>query len=146
MISSAHGANPGWKRFDAWLSFAVLILLIGLWIVLAATVPKATNRSLTFDISCASGNAVVGVWVESASGGSGWAQESDPSESAVKRYTFQQVFNGSYEVRVGCGGNRDNWGIVANSVQGDRPYRRLVCDDVNSTLPLPAHCRDQVAG
>jgi hypothetical protein len=146
MTAQANDTRNERARFDRWLSYAVLVILVALWVALMVTVPQAATRSLTLDITCRSGNAVVGVWVENASGASGWAQRSGPSGSAGGRFIFRQLFDADYEVRVGCGGNADDWGVVARSARSRWSYRRMLCDDVDFTPPAPAPCRDELTG
>jgi hypothetical protein len=136
----AEGAR---RRLDRYLSYVVLILLVLAWLVLFTTLPRAADRQLTLDITCRSGNPVVGVWVESATGGSSWAQRGEASRS---RFIFKQPFKGDYQVRAGCGGNAGQWGVEARSAHSDVTYRRLLCDDVEFTPPQPASCRDELGG
>jgi len=143
MTGPTGGRRRRWRRLDRSISYGVLLLLVAAWIVLFATLPRVANRLLIFDIACRSGNPVVGVWIENSSGGSGWAQRGDSSRS---RFIFQQPFDGNYEVRVGCGGNAEHWGVEARAIQADWLYRRLLCDDVDFTPPNIALCRDQLSG
>ncbi len=133
------------RRVNAWLPRIALVVFPAAWIVLAATLPTAANRGLTIDVVCTSGNPVVAIWVESRSGGSWWGQKGEPGRTTVKRYTFVQTFTDQYQVRVGCGGTQQHWGITVVSSYNDRPYRRLVCDDVNITDTTADGCRDQPA-
>ncbi|MFI9011383.1 hypothetical protein ACIGNX_29510 [Actinosynnema sp. NPDC053489] len=137
--------NPGRRRAGA-TPYVLLAVLVATWVVLAATVPVTSNRNLTIDVSCASGNPPVGIWVESASGGSWWGEEGEGGSTAVKRFTFRQRFTAEYRVDVGCGGTSGNWGVSAKSANGSAAYRRLVCDDDRLAGTTAAQCRDQAAG
>ena len=128
---------------DAWTSYTLLTVLLVAGIVLALTVPTATNRGLTFDIVCTSGNPVVGAWVESASGGSYWAQKGRAGRATAARFVFRQVFTGEYQVNVGCGGTEEQWGVEGQSARSSHPYRRLVCDDLHVPPSGNVRCWDQ---
>ncbi|CCH31942.1 hypothetical protein ABZ816_42050 [Actinosynnema sp. NPDC047251] len=138
-----HGTGSTRRPAVAWLPYLLLAALLSTWVVLAATLPVAGNRQLTIDVSCTSGNPPVGVWVESASGGSWWAEEGRPGPAAATRFTFQQAFTGEYRVDVGCGGTAEHWGVAATSAGGSAPYRRLVCDDENLAGTATGGCRDR---
>lgn len=139
--------NPEGRRAGAatWVPYVLLTALVTTWVVLAVRVPVTSNRQLTIDVSCASGNPPVGIWVESASGGSWWGEEGRTGSTSATRFTFQQRFTGDYRVDVGCGGTSRNWGISARSTSGSGAYRRLICDDDRPT-GTTAGCRDQPAG
>ncbi|MFF5084030.1 hypothetical protein ACFY36_43845 [Actinoplanes sp. NPDC000266] len=113
------------------------------WLGLALTLPESDGRDLTIDVACASGNPVVAVWIESRSGGSDYADPGDPGRTAIKRFTFRQKFSDVYQVRVGCGGSRAQWGITVLSSYDEPPYRRLDCDDVEVTGTRGAGCFDR---
>lgn len=135
-------ANPRRHLADRIVPRIALVVLPAAWILLAATMPTATARDLTIDVTCASGNAVVRVWIESSSGGSAFAEPSGPAYAAPQRFVARQHFPGAYQVRAGCGGVHDQWGITALSNYDDQMYRRLVCDDVDVIDPGRVRCRD----
>jgi hypothetical protein len=126
-----------------WIPRAALIALPTAWIVLAATLPVSADRELTIDVFCTSGNPVVGVWIESRSGASWFAQRGDVGSAMVVRYTFRQKFTDLYQARVGCGGNQQQWGLTVVSSFSDRAYRRLACHDTDGTAARTDGCRDQ---
>ena len=88
-----------------------------------ATPASASSMSLavTGSVQCTHGRPVEGVWVNSGSGGSGWAGLLKGHDATVKyfRYppahgTFSTAFNSAISVHVGCGltGKKyasDNW-------------------------------------
>ncbi len=92
-------------------------------------------------VECASGAAVVGVWVEAESGpdqNSGWAVYTTTAPSAAT-YTFTLQFGGRFQLHVGCGGSENEWGsssftmFVSDSQDFlcyDDPPRRGTCDTV----------------
>jgi hypothetical protein len=127
---------------DKGASYAAVVVLVAGWIVLLGSLPKAAHRTVTLDVVCTSGQPPVAVWIESASGGSGWAQRGEPGTSPVRRFVYQQAFEGPYEARVGCGGTTERWSIETRSAWQANPYRRLTCDDT-ATAPPPGPCRDQ---
>lgn len=131
---------------DFWLSYGLLVALVVAWVALAFTLPRAVPRTLTVDITCRSGNSVVGVWIEATAGGSGWASAGVQGTAKAARYTFSHGFGGDYQVRAGCGGTADNWAVrTASDTRGDL-YRRLDCDDTRYLPPDPAVCTDVPAG
>jgi len=131
------------RRLDVWIPRVALIALPTAWIVLAATLPASADRELTIDVFCTSGNPVVGVWIESRSGASWFAQRGDAGSATVVRYTFRQNFTDLYQARVGCGGNQQQWGLTVVSSFSDRAYRRLACNDTDATAARNDGCRDQ---
>lgn len=130
---------------DSWAPYALLALLVAAWIALAAAVPVVNNRQVVIDVSCSSGNPAVGVWVESATGGSWWAERGASSSGPATRYTYTQPFTGEYQVNVGCGGTELHWGVTAKSDSGTSPHRRLVCDD-HVAGTTAGRCLDRATG
>src|SRR4051812_9992094 len=128
---------------DKGASYAVVVALLAGWIVLLVTLPKAAHRTLTLDVVCTSGQPPVGVWIESSSGGSGWAQRGEPAATPARRFVYQQEFTGLYEARVGCGGTTERWGVETRSSQLTSLYRQLTCDDAAAVPPTPGLCRDR---
>jgi hypothetical protein len=133
------------RRLEAWIPRVALVVLPAAWALLAATLPTSAYRDLTVDVFCTSGNPVVGVWIESRSGGSWFAQRGDTGSAAVVRYTFRQKFTDPYQVRVGCGGNQQQWGLTVASSFSNRAYRRLACNDADAAAAKTGGCRDQSA-
>jgi hypothetical protein len=142
-MTDEEGFSPQNQWLSSWIPRIAILVLAALWIILAATLPQATRRDLTVDVSCTSGNPVVAMWIESRSGGSGLAQEGAADRTSIKRYIFRQTFLGSYQVRVGCGGRAEQWGVTVKSSYLDRPYRLITCDDTFGTAPDAERCVDR---
>jgi hypothetical protein len=128
-----------------WIPRIALVVLPVAWAGLAVTLPTKSNRDLTVDVSCASGNPVVAVWIESRPGGSRFARKGESGRSTDTRFTFRQTFTGPYQVRAGCGGTPEQWGVTVWSAYDDRPYRRLACDDLTVVGTRGAGCDDRPA-
>jgi len=95
----------------------------------AGDAPQTRSVELTGLVRCASGAPVVGIWVEAAASGSGWAARSEAGTSEVQyRYTLPVA--GRYQLHVGCGGGEDDWDSsnFTPFVEGS-PYTFL-CQDV----------------
>ncbi|MEU9742200.1 hypothetical protein AB0E12_23750 [Micromonospora chersina] len=137
--------RDGRRRRETWIPRATLVVLPAAWVALAATLPASADRDVTIDVFCTSGNPVVGVWIESRSGGSWFARRGDAGSATSVRYTFKQKFTDAYQARVGCGGNQQQWGLTVVSSYSDRPYRRLACDDADDARAAANGCRDQTA-
>ncbi|WP_306210615.1 hypothetical protein [Actinoplanes sp. RD1] len=132
-----------WRGIEPWVPRVALLVLPAVWIALAVTLPVSAGRNLTVDVVCSSGNPVVGVWIESRSGGSSFARRGDERSAAFTRYTFRQEFSAPYQVRVGCGGDARQWGLPVESADSDRAYRRLLCEDADPVSARTVGCRDQ---
>jgi hypothetical protein len=127
---------------EFWLSRLLVVALVGLTAVLTVTVPQTTDETITLDIHCVSGNPVVGVWIDAAEGGSGWAVRG-AGESQFIRFTHELPFGGAYSVHVGCGGSANRWGVAVWSTEAALLFRRLTCDDIAVTPPTPGQCTDE---
>ncbi|MEV6521517.1 hypothetical protein AB0M43_06255 [Longispora sp. NPDC051575] len=125
---------------DTWIPRIALLVLPAVWILLAVTLPAPGSRNLTIDVSCTSGNPVVGVWIESRSGGSGFAERDGSATAGLARFVFRQQFAGPYQARVGCGGTPAQWGRTGGSADNDRAHRRLTCQDTSTDS---GDCLDQ---
>jgi hypothetical protein len=120
---------------------SVLAALGAAWIILFVTLPTATPQPITIDVTCQSGNAVAGVWIQADNGGSNWATLVDRHDTST-RYSFVLRFAGNYQVRAGCGGTSNNWATQTNSTTNDAAYRNLLCKDGLYHPPNPAPCVD----
>lgn len=78
---------------------------------MASAAPAQTVRG---QVTCVSGNNVVGVWVTAANGGSGWASRRSLNGSTAY-WSYRLPNGGSYKVTVGCGGTPQRWGSSNNS-------------------------------
>jgi hypothetical protein len=112
------------------LAGAVVVAVAG---VLAAMLPTEVPVSVGGQVTCRTGRAVSGVWIEAANGGSDFAFLRLPTTGGPAEFTAILPFGGRYAVHVGCGGtgahwNTENW---SGSVPGGR--HDFVCDDENAT-------------
>ncbi len=82
-------------------------------------VASATTLTLSGAAVCTSGRSVVGIWVESSAGGSGWAGFTPaPSKPYVAYYSKSVAFSAassSVTVTVGCGGSPASWASSSRS-------------------------------
>lgn len=95
-------------RVVRWLATAVLIFSLTPTVASAAT-----TRTITGVVTCANGNAVVGIWVHSTGGGSGWASFTKfAGQSNSAYFTKSLKSSGSsttVKLDVGCGGTAKKW-------------------------------------
>lgn len=113
---------------------AALTLLVGVAAVPATPAFAATY--VTGSVSCVTGNAVEGVFVNANSGGGGWATMSAPggTSSAVSwHYTLPN--NGSYYLAVGCGGSPGSWATTNYSNNYSGGSSGLICYDTTYEVP-----------
>ena len=144
-MTDSDAAAARRQSVGRWASRVGLVGLPVLWLVLASTLPRASFRDLTIDVVCTSGNPAVQVWIESRSGGSEFAKPNSLTQATVARFVFVQTFTGPYQVRVGCGGTPQQWGLTVVSTYGDQTYRRLVCHDLGYHDASTTGCVDQSA-
>lgn len=103
--------------------------------------PPAMAASVTFKGSavCNSGRSVVGIWVSSSDGGSGWATRSafpgDPNAAFFTK-TISVSGSSSVYVDVGCGGSSSQW---ASS-------NRSATKSVSTTYVYNMWCADPSSG
>jgi len=105
----------------------------------SAPAQSPVARTVSGSIECASGAAMVGVWVEAESGPSqnkGWATFATTGP-ATATFQFTLKFGGRYQLHVGCGGTTSQWGSTSftNFVSSssdflchDAPPSRGSCD------------------
>lgn len=78
----------------------------------AASASAAVNYQIRGSVVCSDGQPVVGVWMESSGGGSGWAGWTRyPGRPHVARYarTFTTSLSTTIYLNVGCGGSPSRW-------------------------------------
>lgn len=86
--------------------------LVSLAGVQSAATPTASaaGAGVSGVVVCASGQQVVGVWVDSPAGGSGFANFSrQPGAPHVAQYSRTVTAGGSVSLHVGCGGTPSSW-------------------------------------
>ena len=101
---------------------ALCLVVLGL----TATAPAASAAvTLNGTVQCISGEPVVGVWVVSNTGGTGWANFTPASGLPSKASFSKSVTNtNSYYLSVGCGGNAQTWHTTnySDTVSGNSKY------------------------
>lgn len=112
----------------------IVVTLLGLEIA-GPTAAEAATSSVSGVVVCTTGNPVVGVWVDSSAGGSGWAGWSrQPGAPHVAQYSRAISPGGSVSLHVGCGGEPSRW-------RGDNWTPRI---GVSGARILNATCNDGV--
>lgn len=95
-------------RVISWMATAVLLLSLT-----PAVASAATTRTVSGVVTCANGNAVVGIWVHSQGGGSGWASVTKFAGQGNSAYFTKSLKTGgtstTVKLDVGCGGTAKKW-------------------------------------
>lgn len=100
-----RGVTRQWGRTS--LIAALMVLAVS-----ASAASAATSYQIRGTVVCPSGQSVVGVWVNSSGGGSGWAGWTPyPGRPHVARYLRKFTTNlaSNVSLNVGCGGTRARW-------------------------------------
>ncbi len=93
---------------------AVASILGGLVAVQVTATPMAdASTYVGGSVLCLDNSPVEGVWIQAASGGSGWANFG-PVGAADVSFNYALPYGSSYTVHVGCGGSRSNWRYTPN--------------------------------
>lgn len=139
--------TPGWTaRRDgdapryAWPPWVVLTVILVAGVTLAVSLPRKVDEMIAVDVTCLSGAAVVGVWVEAEMGGSGFSEPNGELGSSSGTYQYNLTFGGNYSLNVGCGGSRQIWKTQLSSSVSSHRYRQIVCDD--TLADSSGRCRD----
>jgi hypothetical protein len=111
----------------------------------SATSPAAPTTStssgtffVTGQLSCVSGKAIVGVWVQ-ASQGSGFSSWKSIGDGSTADYWYTLSTTESYSLHVGCGGTPQTWEVAAYSPVVSGSHNSFDCIDVASN-PNYAKC------
>jgi serine/threonine protein kinase len=94
-----------------------------------STAPKSTPMKISGSVSCISGNAVVGVYVD-ASKGSGFSPWQGQGSGATATFQYTLPLKESYSLHVGCGGSPSKWEVADYSVTVSTAVNNFSCDDV----------------
>lgn len=94
----------------------------------APAAASATATPVTGSVTCTSGAAVVGVWVQAAATGSGWATLAAAGSAMAYSYTLPEAE--SYSLHVGCGGTAASWKIAVYGPFELGTDNSFACDDV----------------
>jgi hypothetical protein len=131
---TTFGNEPTSANRKAKLAFSasVLALILSAGLVFIMRMPKAEvdARTVSGQVRCASGNPVVGIWIDAPGGDSdGWADWSpdarDPSLATFSR----RVWTRGYALDVGCGGTRDEWAANVPTDLQEGAVVSLLCYD-----------------
>ena len=79
-------------------------------------------------VICASGSPVVGVWIESEAGGSGFAERGDDI-GGRSSYSYTLPNGGRYRAHVGCGGTEQQWATNNKSDFVSGSQNSFLCND-----------------
>jgi hypothetical protein len=80
-------------------------------------------------VSCSSGNAVVGVWVE-ADKGAGWSPWKGVGDGANADYWYTLPRSEQYSLHIGCGGSPDSWRVAVETPYVGGTHNSFDCFDV----------------
>ena len=91
--------------------------------------PSSGPFNISGSVSCASGNAVVGVWVAARKGAgfSGWHGRGN---GATATFRYRLPGKESYSLHVGCGGSSSSWQVATYSVTVTTAVNNFACLDV----------------
>jgi uncharacterized MnhB-related membrane protein len=124
------------------LSVNILVLLITVFSALFLPLIQADifkTESISGKVQCAGGEQVVGIWVDAINGGSGfadWIPISNNGSEASFKYILPN--GGDYNLHVGCGGTKQDWGGTYTTETGSGTVRDtnthyFVCQDFPGT-------------
>lgn len=94
------------------LSLLALTLAASGLVIGSAPPASAASVGIKGQVTCAKGNWVMGVWVQSSGGGSRWASWSRVSGAPNKANystTLSTALPTNVQLRVGCGGSTSSW-------------------------------------
>lgn len=109
------------------LAFGVLLGAAG---TMAVVSPAAAATTVSGRVMCVSQRAVVGVWIQAESGGSGWANWSRTGVQYEANYSRSLPNGGRYQVHVGCGGTPQSWASNNKSGYVGGTVNYFTCSDV----------------
>jgi hypothetical protein len=91
--------------------------------------PKSGPFHIGGEISCISGQPLVGVWVAAAMG-SGWAPWIGQGNGSTATFSYTLPVTESYSLHVGCGGTGSDWQVATYSGTVTSADNNFACDDV----------------
>ncbi len=94
--------------------------------------PAPTSVEVSGQLSCDSGKAIVGVWVQAAQG-SGFASWRGIGDGSTADYWIFLPAALPYAVHVGCGGTPSLWGQGTYSSVYGTTHNSFNCDDIKNT-------------
>ncbi|MBS2540248.1 hypothetical protein KGQ20_46680, partial [Catenulispora sp. NF23] len=81
-------------------------------------------------VTCVSGNAVEGVWVQADQGSGFAAWQPTVSNGSTARYSLSLPLYENYSLHVGCGGTPANWGWTVTTQDVGGNSNNFLCYDV----------------
>lgn len=117
------------SRRDRATSYLLLGLIVAVSIVLLLTFPDRSPSAISGTVTCSSGNAVVGIWVEAHTGASGWADFKPAADRATVRYNYRLRYGGAYVLHIGCGGTSVDWKTSNRTTKTTDAGRDFLCSD-----------------
>lgn len=91
---------------------AIIIILLVLNLFGASPASAATTRTLSGTVACLNGHDVMGIWVHSSGGGSGWApfwKTTGGSAAFFRTTVTTSSSETNVRLSVGCGGTSGAW-------------------------------------
>jgi surface antigen len=119
--------------------FGTGILIAGSALTFGATPAAAATGTISGTVVCNSGQPVVGVYVNSSKGGSGWASwQAQPGRSNVAKFSRGVTTTGGTSIRldVGCGGTPSKWrgnNRTGTFTISGSDIRNVSCNDTTGT-------------
>ncbi|HET7014729.1 MAG TPA: serine/threonine-protein kinase [Streptosporangiaceae bacterium] len=101
--------------------------------------PSSGPFTISGSVSCASGNAVVGLWV-AARKGAGFSGWHGWGNGATATFRYRLPRKESYSLHVGCGGSSSSWQVATYSVTVTTAVNNFACFDVHGQ-PSYGTCR-----
>ena len=90
--------------------------------------PSSGPFRISGSVSCASGNAVEGIWV-AAGKGAGFSGWHGWGNGATATFRYRLPRKESYSLHVGCGGSSSSWQVAAYSVTVTTAVNNFACFD-----------------
>ena len=95
----------------------------------ASPTPKSGPFDISGEISCISGQPVVGVWIAAAKG-SGYSPWQGQGSGSTATFWYTLPATESYSLHVGCGGTGSDWQVATYSGTVTSADNNFACDDV----------------
>ncbi|MBS2538611.1 hypothetical protein KGQ20_38280 [Catenulispora sp. NF23] len=102
--------------------------------------PTSTTVAISGSVTCLSGNAVTGVWVDVAQGAgfSPWWPTANP---ATATYGYTLPVSEPYALHVGCGGTQPSWAVATATPPVSGTQNSFNCDDISGDADYGACVR-----
>lgn len=119
---------------------AVGLVAASLTAVVATAAPASASVGISGQVMCVDQRSVVGLWVQAANGGSGWATLTNVN-GYTKNYRYTLPRGGSYSVHVGCGGTSQSWATSNKSPYVSGSYNSFTCYDTTAARAAYLLCQ-----